>query len=112
MKQLVRCLATTVVLAAGISSAAAQSASKDPIKVGILLGLTGTSAGYTLDERRAAEAVTEKVNRQDGEASCQRGHMRRPACRISRESVEQHQRRPRAGGLDVEVHTVHQEAGH
>jgi len=66
VKQMFHCLVTTVVLAAGISSASAQSTSKDPIKVGILLGLTGTSAGYTLDERRAAEAVTEKVNSAGG----------------------------------------------
>jgi len=62
MKQVLT--AACIALAAISTAAIAQN--KAPIKVGVLIGLTGPSAAYTADQRRAIEAVTERVNKSGG----------------------------------------------
>jgi branched-chain amino acid transport system substrate-binding protein len=44
----------------------AWSQSQDPIKIGVLIALSGPAAAYGASERRAIEAVTEKVNSEGG----------------------------------------------
>lgn len=46
--------------------AAAWAQNKEPIKVGVLIALSGPAAAYGAEERRAVEAVTAKVNAEGG----------------------------------------------
>ena len=57
-------LCTGSVLAIGSVQAWAQS--QEPIKVGVLIALSGPAAAYGASERRAMEAVVEKVNGEGG----------------------------------------------
>lgn len=61
---------TALAMAAGLSAlsglklASAQSA--EPIKIGVLIALSGPAAAYGAEERRAVEAVVNHVNAQGG----------------------------------------------
>src|SRR5690606_10476845 len=56
--------ATVAIAATGIVSPRVYAA--DPIKIGVLVALSGPAAAYGSEERRAVEAVAKRVNDQGG----------------------------------------------